>query len=71
MAARNNHSDVVEYLLEQVNEKMQYSLCRKRPKTVMFPKGQVEHVSFFYGFKEFFPYFFITTALNAVQTDTP
>ena len=71
MAARNNHSDVVEYLLEQVNENMQYSLRCERPKIMMFHKCQAEHVTLYYGFREFFPYFFTTTALNAVKTDTP
>lgn len=71
MAARNNHSDVVEYLLEQVNEKIQCSLCRERPKTMMFYNSQAEHVTYVIVLKNFHPYLFVTTALDAVRTDTP
>lgn len=71
MAARNNHSDVVEYLLEQVNEKIQCSLCRERPKTMMLYKSQAEHVTYVIVLKNFHPYLFVTTALDAVRTDTP
>ena len=53
MAARNNHSDVVEYLLEQVSKKMQCSLFRERPKIMLVVKCQTEQFASFIVLKKF------------------